>query len=131
MVAAADLRVIRQVLREKLLTVPGIPPPERFKAENRRFDPPNPPDLWLRETIMVTSEFLAANHCIEIIGRVQYDVFVPAGSGTEAAETLVTNIKDVFAPAHSVNSQGVSFEIDQVQSSQGMQDETWYMIPVN
>lgn len=131
MAAAADLRVIRQVLREKLLTVPGVPPTDRFKAENRRFDPPNPPDLWMRETLMVSSEFLVANKCIEIVGRMQYDIFVPAGSGTEAAETLAKEIKDTFQPAQSINSQGVSLEVDQVSSSGAIQDPVWYMIPVS
>jgi len=132
MVAAVDLRGIRQALRNRLLTVTGIVPEERIAPQNRPFTPPEPPAPWIRETLLIAGEGRVSTGAVESRGRVQYDVITPQGMGTEFAEDLSTAIADSFEAANGLSDEGVELVIDRVERGSGRQfDPAWWFVPVN
>lgn len=120
-----DHKLIRRELRRQLLTVHSLP--ELIAWENRVFTPPNPPVPYIRETYLPGAEILVATNQIQIVGIVQYDVFVPARSGTEYAERMAASIRDVFAPASSLAG---FLAIDRSELLPGRVDDVWYFVPV-
>ena len=96
-----DERELRQALRAKLNNVTGLP---SFLAdENRDFDPPAPTQgaIWVHEYLIPLDESIISSGYIQSLGIVQYTVYVPKESGTEAAEDLATAIAAEFAPTGS------------------------------
>lgn len=116
-------RQIRATLRAQLLTVPGLPAAKSW--ENRGFQPPSGAD-WVRETYLPGGEWQSASDALTCVGLVQYDLFTPADSGTEAIEDLADAIKSAFRPPQSLS--GVV--IERAERLPGRVDGPWYMVPV-
>jgi hypothetical protein len=129
--AAVDLRKVRQVLREKLLTVPGIPATALHEAENRPIVPPGPETpLWIREKMVPIAEPLVATGQTRTRGYMQWDVVAPAGRGTEEVEDLTTAILATFK-RQVLNSQGIQVYIYDTDRAQGRKEsEIWWSKPV-
>lgn len=127
-----DHREIRQVLRSQFITASGLPVAARRSWEGRGFSPPDPPATWVREKYMPTSDRLVATNQLEVRGIIQYDVCVPANSGTEDAEDLAKAIGDVFKPTTSLvgTAAVVEIAIDKCERLSGTDDGVWYYIPI-
>ena len=123
-----DLRIVRQVLREHLLTVPAVTS-ANFLPEDRPRK--RPIGIHVQETLQ-PEEKPIANKLVEAAGRVQYDVMYMADRGTEQPEALAKSIVDIFPPGTQLDSQGITIYIDKVQRSPGRQfDTAWWFVPVS
>lgn len=120
-----DTVALRNALRVILVGVSGLPVARSW--ENRQFTPPDPPADWVRETLMPAIERQASDGNVEAIGVVQYDLFTPAGKGTEAIEALADTIKTVFKP-RTVPAPNII--IDRSERGTAQQEPLWYQIPV-
>lgn len=129
-----DVPALRLILRNHLLLLDGTDPsplPAPRAWENREFTPPNPPSLWIRETLMLADETLPANNTLEAIGYVQYDVFGVKGRGTEDAEGVAKTIKAQFPPATGLANSNAQVSITKSRVLPGREDaELWWSIPV-
>jgi len=131
MVVATNLRLVRQVMREILLIADPYVKAPVIHYENRHFTPPNPPDVYVKETMQPAPERMPSFGLIESRGLTRYDVFTPEGSGTEKAEDIAMNIATVFQPSTGKTSQGVTLAFDRAERKQGRKvDSAWWMIPV-
>lgn len=119
-----DHRTVRSKLREQLLTVAGLPSARSW--ENRNFKPPTG-EKWVRETYLPGDERQSANDMVEAVGVVQYDLYCPAGAGTEEIEDLADAIKEAFKPSSVVGSL---VRIDRSERLPGRQEPKWYSVPV-
>ena len=124
----------RAALRTQLLTVPSLPP---VAWQNRVFDPPNPPALWIKESLMPTTETLSSfgsigmNGLVRENGMYQLMVFAPAKEGTTAAETLAESLRDTFKPGTSLAATGgVYVRCRSAEIKSPLSDATWYSLPV-
>lgn len=130
---APNLSEIRLALRNQLLTVGGLPAARAW--ENREENsptvpvPPNPPAPWLRETLLPSDESLRAIGEIDAEGYVQYDIIVPVGKGTTAADTIRQAIADAFKPATNVTYDDTIVEIIRCVRMPAVQDALWVTYP--
>jgi hypothetical protein len=131
-----DYVQIRLAFRKVLLAISGLPPKERRSWENRTFNPPNPPALWVREALLPVREFAVATGMVQFDGIMVYDVIAPANKGTEDAEDLSKLIADAFKPATGLTDP-VQVAIDRCERLQGRDMSTigaaagtWWQIPV-
>lgn len=99
-----DTATVRKMLADRLLLVPNLP--TLVAWQNRTFQPPDAKDgnAYIRETFAVISEQLQAFEQVTTIGRVNYDIFVPAGSGTDLIETYTQAIAGSFKPATTLRT---------------------------
>lgn len=121
-----DYRAVRQGLRAILLAVPGLPTARAW--ENRAFTPPNPPERWVRETLLFSSERLMATNTLEASGVMQYSLFEPAGVGTESVEDFGRTVRAAFKPTTTVPAVGLI--VDRAECITGMQEPQWYHVPI-
>ena len=132
--AAVDHRAVRQLLRQVLFgsADPDIPRPEdgHVEFENYKFTPPNPPQPFLRETYLITSEINTAYDQVEAIGEVHYDVFDVLGRGTERAADIARAVSEAFPPGNSLRDSGVTINIVRTYQAPGRATKAWYFIPV-
>ena len=120
-----DQIVLRQAFRVILGGVSGLPTARAW--ENRSFIPPNPPMNWVRETHLPAVERQISDGMVEAVGVMQYDLFTPAGNGTEAIEALAHAVKTAFKPK---TAPAVNIIIDRAECGAGRPDPPWYFIPV-
>lgn len=119
-----DHDAIRRGIRVVLSTVTGLPTVRSW--ENREFNPtPNTP--WIRETLIPGTERQVATDVIESVGIAQYDLFWPAGTGTETPEQLADLIKDTFQPITTVAASTVVWRAERLAA---IADAKWYQIPI-
>lgn len=102
--------------------------------------PPSSPDsLFLKETILKSLAPRSSMEHIEAHPIVVYAVHVPAGRGTEVAESLAKRINDAFIPNSVVqyggynmvierSYQGSPYEENEGRRTKG--DALWYVCPV-
>jgi hypothetical protein len=134
--AVADIRVLRQVMRERLLTVTGVTAP-MIAPENVKFLPPDHPlpgsvATWIRETVFLLQERHVATQRLEARGRAQFDVMVEAGRGTEIAEDLAKLIANAFEPGQVIVSQGIRVILERTERFTGRTDAgIWWVLPVS
>jgi hypothetical protein len=101
---AISTDLIRRKLRSQLLTATGLPLAARRAWENRSFDPNTATHLpWLRETLLPGQEDTVSTGLLRAVGLVQYDLFAPKNTGTEAYEAIRDNIKAVFLPGTHID----------------------------
>ena len=81
----------------------------------------------MRETLLPGSERQAATDTIRAVGIMQYDLFVPKGAGTEAAEALVDAIKDAFKPVTAIGAHSLVWRAERLS---GRSDQKWFIIPI-
>jgi len=125
--------VLRRACRSKLaLLDPPFPGRAARAWENKTFKPPSGAP-WVRETVLPVNERLLTHTLVQVIVLIQYDLFVPAGSGTESLGELVAMIVDTFPPASSVvdNTEKLSAWIDRCSPGVPVKDVTgvWWMQP--
>lgn len=117
-----------------------------FAWENVDFVPPevNPRDvvscLWIKEGIAWGQERQITLGYLEQISIASYDVYTPAGAGTEDAENLAKALGDTFQPGTgaivdgSLTPSGEQIQLSIVRSEAGsghkLQDGPWYVVPV-
>lgn len=128
-------RIIRQLLRIRLETVPTLPihptTGEKLVAwENRHFDPPDPTGksvLWLTEAFATTSERIVATDVIRMDGLVRYAVRCGAEHGTEALEDLLLAVLNAFQPPTNLTGSGVTVVVERAERGGGLEvDATWW-----
>lgn len=97
-----DLQTVRMGLRKHLVansaTAAGLDTGGKIAIENRNFDPPDDGSMFMRENFMPGTERHIAFKMVEVLGRVQYDCIVRAGSGTKTAEAFALEIAQAFRP---------------------------------
>lgn len=141
-----DRDVMRRLLRDRLLVAGNdIPTKDRINWENRKFTPPpvrSPNDTalsestWLRESLLWGTERLAANNLLELYSVVQYDVFVPQGTGTEIAERTASVIADKFEVGVTLTpaDESVTLVVERTETKKGMEssagEQVWFQVPV-
>lgn len=137
-----DVSKLRLALRNPLLLLPegkdGRPPASMIATENRAFNPPkpNPPRIWLRETLMLNDEPPVATNLIELSGIYRLMVLYPEGSGTEKLEQTAALIAKAYSPVRTINFQGITVTLDKAKRGTGsttgnsLQD-LWFYIPVS
>ena len=123
-----DHSEIRKGIRTVLLTVTNsdMPDDKDIAWENRTYKPiiGTP---WIRETMLPGLERQSASDTIESVGVMQYDVFWPAGTGTESIEKLVDDIKVVFKPTTAIGNNSLVFRAERLSA---IIDDKWHQIPV-
>ncbi len=91
--------------------------------EGRAFNPKGK-TLWLRETLIPVNGRMESENQERMLAMMQYDVFVPHGSGTETLEAKVKAIADLFEPSTDFPSyDGVSCVVDSVDPVQLSDDD--------
>lgn len=142
-----DHEGIRKTFRQILLGVdnPLMVVAGRIAWENAKFSPPDPAlddpkgCLWLRETYLIVTEKQPAYGYLELTAIMQYDVFGPAGGGTEKPARLAKIIGDTFGPGTglvAIGPSGEPVQISLIRAEPGNGNESaygghvWYMIPV-
>lgn len=121
---------VRTILRERLLTVSGLPPTNRRAWENRRFKPPQPADdeSFVREWLTVLTESKSSTGFIEATGIVTYGVFVPVNAGTRGGEVLAKAIAEAFEAGQSLTDGSLVVTIEKTQRTPyrvDPNDEMW------
>ena len=121
-------KAIRQGIRQVLLAVNNsdLPDEDNIAWENQDFTPPEIIP-WLRETMIPGTERQTATDTIQSVGIMQYDVFWPAGQGTEDAEQLADDIITAFAPHTQIGANALTFRSERLAA---VADEKWYIIPI-
>lgn len=142
-----DHQGIRVTFRRVLLGMTHELKPDgsRFAWENAKFTPPEPTFddpkgcLWVRETYLPAVEKEVSFGYLELNAIMQYDVFGPAGGGTEKPAILAKAIGDAFGPGTGLTAIGPSGEpvqISLIRAEPGsgyesaFDNHVWYMIPV-
>lgn len=120
-----DYPTIRLGMRAILLAVPTIPTDIAF--ENREFKPPVATSPYIREQLIPGAERHVATGTIMAVGIMQYDLFWPAGDGTEDPEALADAIRDAFRPVTTIDAHTTVYRVDRLS---GVPDEKWYRIPI-
>ena len=90
-----SIKEVREAIRNVLITGTVIADTS-IAWEGRKFDPTGK-TIWLQELIAPDTETSLTEQLSTVLVAVQYNVVTPAGSGTEAAETLVNSIKALFS----------------------------------
>jgi len=121
-------------MRTRLQTVSGLP--SFFAWENRPFKLPDPKDepLWIRERMYIYDERRSAAGYIEATGETRYDVFVPTGDGTTAAEALAKLIAEAFEAAESITDGSLSIILERTERKNMIHEsefENWSFYPVS
>lgn len=117
-------RHIRQLARTQILNADLLPVAD-IAWENRAFDPSGK-TLWLRETLLPVSDESAddVDESADVI--MQYDVFVPAASGSEAVEDMCKNIAALFTPGADIKDENICLVPYEITSLTGVTDTPWY-----
>lgn len=134
-----DENVIRRMLRDVLLDVPGVTA-SLVRFQNRPFDTPTPERgvFWVDEVLSVLDETLAATEQVTAVGIVQYRVHVAIGSSMELLSTTTKAIVDAFRPGQTLrNIDGVPtgcpvvvWKAQRLASFSDGVSEAWYVQPV-
>lgn len=126
----------RAALRQRLLTVPGLPAGRQW--ENEGYDPvPGTP--WLREQLMPAGSVPASfggkgigDGLIRDDGLWQITLFYPAGQGTKEAELMAKAVCSAFRPGLSgvISYDGQNVICSRAEKAKAIQEPDWYGIPV-
>ena len=123
MIDHSDIRLgVRAVLLA--ITDSNMPTIANMAWENRSFTPTEGTP-WLRETLMSGAERQVASGTLRGTGIIQYDLFWPAGTGTEDPDNLIDVIKNAFKPVTMI---GTHSSIWRAERLSGITDEKWYMV---
>jgi hypothetical protein len=124
---------IRAALEQQIASVTGIPSAANRSWENVRFKPTTGTS-WVRMTLQPGESRPAirgANPVLEYIGLFLVDVFVPEGTGPNAADVLADNIRNQFAPGTDITENATTVRIRHSERADGQLDGPWYMVPVS
>lgn len=110
-----DTSKIKRTFRTILLDSGIIADEDTLSCDGREFKPPDS-GAWFKETLIPIAERLPATNQIQYDGIIQYDVYVPAGTGSETLEGLALDIANLFKPAHSVHGE-LDAEVDRCERS--------------
>ena len=125
-----DAKKIRLLIRDPLLTAAIIDPAD-IAWEGRKFNPKGKV-VWIRETLLPSSELPIAQNTPEFAGIMVYDVFMPSATGTEEIEDFATQIGNIWSPDNDPLDDGsIKAVITSVQRQQIQQDGKWQFIPVH
>ena len=126
-----DHHAARLVLRRKLVELTGLP---SIQGENENFmrPPVTSGALWLRETLLISSERHAALGFLETLGQYRLDVFGPIGHGTQATSDLAQTIAQHFRPTQTLCEVDDSFGlvVYKTERQPARADDGWYLLPV-
>lgn len=122
---------IRLALRKVAKTAAAWPAATHCSYENQDFEKPDPPALFVEETLFPVDERIIATGCIQADGYVQYNIWLPKNGGTKPADTLRAQLKALFQPASSIQSATPNIDIQIVRSYPVpvLYDEQWALYP--
>ena len=125
-----NAKQIRLLIRQPLLES-GIIDINDIAWEGRKFNSDGK-ELWLRETLLPTSELPIAQNTPEFVGIMVYDVFMPSAIGTEEIEDFATQLGNIWSPDNDPLDDGtIKAVVTSVQRQQIQQDGKWQFIPVH
>jgi hypothetical protein len=121
---------IRLALRSVLIDA-DLTDLENYAWEGRPFNPSGK-CLWIRETLLPTIEMPSAQNTPESTNIMQYDIFTPAGSGTETMEDFADSLADLFDPDNAhIEFDEIKIIFDRTERRAKDDDDTWQWIPVD
>jgi hypothetical protein len=105
-----DEQTVRNILRDRLLTVPGLDGSKggNVSFQNRQFSPPAPTReaMWVSESMEFVDENLNATELVQADGLAVYRVYTIVGSSTELSSATALAIIDAFRPGQSLRTVG-------------------------
>jgi hypothetical protein len=132
-----NLSTAQLLFRNHLLGMVGVPSASLISFENRPFTPPavDPATLWIRETMIIVTEQLAANDQVQTDGFVNYESVYPVGRGTEVPDAMALLIATRFKPVTDLSGSGVGIHIFKTERLSGVDvvdgdKQVWYSKPV-
>ena len=127
-----DSTIIKQTLRTVLIDAEIIPEKD-FAWESKKFNATGK-CLWIRETLLPTSEIPASQNNEEFVGIYALDIFTPLASGSETMEAKAKAIGAVFdgvtVGAGIIAGDGLKIIIDRAERLAIAKDDSWQWIPV-
>lgn len=127
---------IRAALRQRLLTVPGLPAGREW--ENEKYDPVVGTP-WLRETLMPSGTVPASfggqgigDGLLRDDGLWQITLFYPAGQGTKTADMMAKAVASAFRPGQSgvISYAGRIVMCRRAEVGKAIQEPDWYGLPI-
>lgn len=105
-----DEQEARNILRDRLLTIPGLDGDRGGNVawQNRTFSPPPPNSaaVWVDESMEFVDELLNATELVEADGLVIYRVYTAAGTSIELSASMSLAIVNAFRPGQSLRTVG-------------------------
>ena len=128
----SDFSNIRAALEQQLTTVVGIPGATQRAWENVKFTPTTGAP-WVRMTLQPGESRAAIRGdapVLEFIGMFQVDIFLPEGTGPNAADTLADAVRAKFGPGLDLTFNSVTTRISYSERGVGDLDPPWYKVPI-
>ena len=125
---------IRAALRQRLLTVVGLPAGRQWENE---FFEPVVGQPYLKEKLMPTNSDVvsfgangAADGTIKDDGLWQITLFYPQGEGTKDAQLMAEAIRVALKPSTQLSYDGENLTVMRAVIAPGRDEAVWYSIPI-
>lgn len=130
-----DQTEFRLAARARLRTIASYPGDSLIHWDGRTFSKPPLSEgvFYIRELLRTREEPGLSSGHVHSMGRCNFDVFVPHGSGTEVASAIGKEIVEMFGPRQSIAANGFAIVIDQSQRGdlRPAPSEDWSFLPVS